>query len=812
VKHLKKHWGARPLSVLLSVLMALPVLSLFLLRINAAQAQSLNARQPTWAVLDFANPSGYGSSDVGRLASDSFVVQLAKLNRYTVLPREQLLTGIQNENLTPPLNLTSIERLGQSLGVDAIVAGEISSISFSRDRRQAKVSIAVRVIDPKSGYLLNGALAEGLSNPRPIPVDDEEQLVNEAFGNAAFNAVKQLSKFDLPVATVIISGNNTLNGHNVTVTINKGTRDGIYSGLDMLISRRGQYVGTIRVAEPTDNDANAEITDLGLGIEPGDRATAIFHMPVYTVDKATGSYQTATSADLSADTPTTPGHASAFKGLGGILLAVLSGALLLSAIHAGHTGNDDTLGGANISNVAANAGRVETIDGGSTVIPAGLSYVAGYRSVAVKITANIGNIDTTNFLEFHVYRSDSPTDLSNAQFLLSSGVAGVTTSTASNTNGNTNGGTGTNTSGTTTGVGLLGINGYGQVPILAEATNQLAVFDDFNLKTSIVASKPDPSDSTTLVTLAVSTFGIVAGTTTTGTTGTTTGTTGTTTGTTGTTSVNSAFAGGIPGTGLGFGQRVSYAIEGLYIQPSTFSTGNDNTGLNPGTGSTGTSTNGNTNTSGNTNTNGNSGGNNGNTNGSTGGTTNTSGTNTNSNTSGTTTTGHGETFQLTSLRTTNTITYIVPVALSATSVTSTGSANVNITVPATAGANDYILEISSDPGFQSNVKSYHAAPGAYNVLVTPSPAFPFGNPNQEGGNISTATGTAVVFNNIDLTTDFSGSTSLFYKVGARNSADNGQSNYSNGYVYSDPLSLGLTGAALRPSLEQLNAFHKRGRF
>ena len=111
--------------------MALPVLALFLLRAPAAQAQGLASRQPTWAVLDFANPSGYGSTDVGRLAADSFVVELAKLNRYAVLPRQDLLNGIQAENLTPPLNLTSIQRLGQSLGVDAIVAGEIASISFS---------------------------------------------------------------------------------------------------------------------------------------------------------------------------------------------------------------------------------------------------------------------------------------------------------------------------------------------------------------------------------------------------------------------------------------------------------------------------------------------------------------------------------------------------------------------------------------------------------------------------------------------------------------------------------------------------------
>ncbi len=156
MKQFKQHWSAQPLSVLLSVLMALPVLALFLVGSPRAQAQDLARTLPTWAVLDFANPSGYGSTDVGRLASDSFVVELAKLNRYSVLPRQDLLNGITSSNLTPPLNLTSIEKLGKDLGVNAMVAGEIASVSFSQDRRQAKVSLVVRVIDPRSGLLLNG--------------------------------------------------------------------------------------------------------------------------------------------------------------------------------------------------------------------------------------------------------------------------------------------------------------------------------------------------------------------------------------------------------------------------------------------------------------------------------------------------------------------------------------------------------------------------------------------------------------------------------------------------------------------------------
>lgn len=769
MKHLKQHWSAQPLSFLLSVLMALPVLALFLLRAPAAQAQGLASPQPTWAVLDFANPSGYGGADVGRLASDSFVVELAKLNRYAVLPRQDLLNGIQNNNLTPPLNLTSIQRLGQALGVQAVVAGEIASISFSRDRRQAKVNLVVRVVDPRSGFLLNGALAEGYSNQRPIPVTDEEQLVNEAFGNAAFNAVRQISKFNLPTATVLI-GRDTQ-----SVTLNRGTRDGLYNGMDMIVTRGGVVTGRVRIFNATNNDADATITDQGQGIRPEDRATALYHLPDYRVDATNHTFLTANAAQVGVDTPSVGTHRSAFTGIGGILVALLAAGLLISAIKAGH--KDASLGGANVSGAHAISGRASDLGGSLTGVPS-VGFTAGsYIPIAVRITADTGNVDPTNFLEFHVYRSDAPRTLTSYASLPSYRATVFTIATFNNGTGG-----GQNTNGTTIFTSPLGLSGYGQVPLLAQAGHSsLTIFDDFNEKTSVTAAKPDPSDSGTIISLTGAGLGFIFGTTGTGTAGTNTSTTTIT-------------AVPIPGTGLQIGQRVFYQVEGLYIQPATFNSGNSGTTINPGTtGNNGQNTNNGGQTTGGQATGGQA----------TGGQ-NTTG----QNTTGTTTQGHQETFQLTGRRSTNFVTYIEPVHPFGNSVTGTGATNVNVTVPATRGANDYILQISTDPGF-SNSRTYTAAPGAYNAtLADPT--------NQGAGSatgISTANGTAVVFNNINLANDFPSGTVFFYRVGARNSADNGQSGFDNPYVFSDPLALNITGAApaaLQSRLLQHN-FQGRGR-
>ncbi len=720
-------------------------LLLFVLSTVPVQAQTNGT--PTWAVLDFENRSGYGGAEVGRTASDAFVVELGKSNKYAVLSRQETKKGIADTGLTAPLDAIGLQRLGRGLGVPAVATGEVAAVSFSRSPRQATASVIIRVIDTNTGELVNGALAQGRSNPRAISTNDDDALVNEAINNAAFAAVRQITQFNLPKATVLISRDQN------SVILNRGTRDGLFNGLNMVVTRNNSEVGRIQVNGAQADQSTATVSRRGLGIQPQDRATAIYQLPAYTVQ---GGVLNARNDDVASDGAASSGKRSIFSGVTGIILAILAGALLFSLIKRGSSSG--SLGGAEVGKPVAVEGRADVLGGiGSFPVQTSFTFVGTttgtgttipglnpkptpltYTPIVVKVTATTGNISVNDFQEFHVYRSDFPPILQDGGRLTTTGTTGT-------------GG---------------GINNFGQVPVFSSSgRNSLLVFDDGADKLSITASKPIN--------------GIVGGTT--GGTGSTGGNGGTTTG------LQSVSFGFLPSTGIQqIGAHLQYFVEGLYVQPAT----NGGSPQNPGApGNTGTSS-----TSGNGGTGGSGG---------TGGTTS-------GNTTGNT--GHAATYQLTGRTPTNFITYVEPVYLSnmgeaVTSAPTTmgtgynafsnslGPDNITISVhstPASGSGLEYVLELADNLGFSNRkvltpqqtggstgpyLGAMEAAPQTSGPLVT---WFLRNNGANQDYRVNT------------LFSGFSTGRQVFARVGARD-PQNGTSQDTNPYIYSDPVQVPTNG-------------------
>ena len=311
---------------------AFALLALSLAAICPAQAQNPSANPlPKWVVLDFTNHSGYGGGEVGRLASDAFLVELNKTNTYEIIPRQDVQQGMTTLGISEPLNLDNTQRMGRALAADAVVTGELASVSFTGNPRQARVGLVIRVIDTRSGELINGALAEGISNPRPVPTIDDDALITEALANAAFAAVnRQILRFNLPPATVLAVKDAN------TITLNRGTRDGFYATLEMMVVRGGvasgnavmggTVVGKIRVGAVTRDSAEATIIGQSPGIQPNDRAVPLYSVPAYVAD-ATGIHA--------------PGHPN--PSLRGFTMADLKGVTLLKIVRPGSVNGADKM-------------------------------------------------------------------------------------------------------------------------------------------------------------------------------------------------------------------------------------------------------------------------------------------------------------------------------------------------------------------------------------------------------------------------------------------------------------------------------------
>ena len=347
---------------------------------------------PSWVVLDFTNDTSYGGLDIGREASDAMVVELTKTNKFTITARADVDNAISTLGLTSPLNTVATQKLGRELNADGVVTGEVVSITKHDNPAEYDATVVVRVTDVASGELINGALARGVVHAPPGTTPDEDMLVGEAISQAAFTAVEKMSEYNLPIATVL----NNIDPQ--TVLLNHGTRDGLHPGQAMIVTRQGQEVGRIRVTSVEADNSEAVITNPGLGISPDDKCKAIFALPAYSIH---GS-DVVTSGDINSTSTASSSTHSAFSGVGGILLAVLPGALIVS--FAGKGSHNSNVGGSGVGSSSARDGY-----GPSVGLPLPTGTVSVNASLANLITWGSGNLNPTSIVSFNIYRSSYDT-------------------------------------------------------------------------------------------------------------------------------------------------------------------------------------------------------------------------------------------------------------------------------------------------------------------------------------------------------------------------------------------------------------------
>lgn len=272
MKRFRKGLIARALSWTLIVVMVTP----WLASLAPTPAAAQQAVRGTVAVVDFTVRPGLQQALLSRAATDAVALELSRAG-FNVLPRTQVQSALQELSLEPILDRLGVMKLGKTLAVDSIVSGEVADVKVEDSPRTAYVTILVRVTDVASGEDINGAAVTGRSNPRVGYVGDDDQLIREAISNAALQAATTIASYTIPEATVL----NTLGTDEVM--LNRGTRHGLQPGMEMIVLRGREVVGRIRVIRPSTSDAVAKIITSTLGIQPEDRARAVFKVPTVQV-------------------------------------------------------------------------------------------------------------------------------------------------------------------------------------------------------------------------------------------------------------------------------------------------------------------------------------------------------------------------------------------------------------------------------------------------------------------------------------------------------------------------------------------------
>lgn len=287
---------------------------------------------PTYSVgvVDFVNESGVQGEMLARLATDAIVVEMSKTNRYDVsITRTMIRKAMDDLGLRPPLTKLGLVRLGEALEADAMLEGAVKSVSISGSgpTRRASVTLVAQMIDQASGEVINGAVQTGTSSARVGYTADDSSLITEAVNNAAFLAVKTMIDYVIPEATVMVNLGAS------QVMLNRGARDGMKPGMRMIVLRNKEIIGYIEITSADPTDSYARVIKSTRGIQPEDKARAIFEMP--TVSRTLASEPMPTGA---------PSHGRVGGSAGSKIGKFLVGLLIvagLAAMFKGGSGAED---------------------------------------------------------------------------------------------------------------------------------------------------------------------------------------------------------------------------------------------------------------------------------------------------------------------------------------------------------------------------------------------------------------------------------------------------------------------------------------
>jgi len=301
------------------------IVSLILLISNLSFSQEL----PRIAVVGITSTApGYiwrSDSPLSQAATDLMVNALLNTNRFRVFERAKLDAILQEQNFqhfSGLVDQTTAVKLGKMIGVDSILTGSITNISFKKGegisiggvkirKSYVNVVMTIRIIDVTTGEILFSTVQEekasksGVSGVLPIPIpgggfgfSHEEAVdiltaVELICNKVVLDFVAKIDRKNIAVSSASLEGyvvkvKSTSSGEIIQVYINLGKSSGIRVGDEVRIYREGEVILDPKTNEILDREldliAKARITKVKDNLSIALVTTKFTNTPIMLTD------------------------------------------------------------------------------------------------------------------------------------------------------------------------------------------------------------------------------------------------------------------------------------------------------------------------------------------------------------------------------------------------------------------------------------------------------------------------------------------------------------------------------------------------
>ncbi len=241
---------------------------------------------------------------IGEAAADILGTILQKTGRFIVIPQQDIASILEHQRMgaTGAINPDTAAKMGQILGLNAIVTGAITAYSeaeeeqdylvYKKKKQLARVTVDYRVVDTTTGVQLladsgagiyekstGGAL--GLGAKGGYDPDLRDGALRDALTKAMVNMMKQLESQPWKGKIAKVTGNKVYINAGKKTGLNNGDRLDVYRvGEDIIdpdthlkIGTTEEKVGQVIIQQNDIGDKadmSVAVTTSGMGFKQGD--------------------------------------------------------------------------------------------------------------------------------------------------------------------------------------------------------------------------------------------------------------------------------------------------------------------------------------------------------------------------------------------------------------------------------------------------------------------------------------------------------------------------------------------------------------